>query len=98
MLAKRVLLAVSIALAVAFAGVASAQTATCYNCPPEWADFKTQLRVIKEQTGITVPPDREAGNDSTRGRRRNALTTFRPLVRGLRRSRRSASAHTSRES
>src|SRR6187551_2633071 len=36
---------------------ASAQTATCYNCPPEWADFKTQLRVIKEQTGITVPPD-----------------------------------------
>jgi len=36
---------------------ASAQTATCYNCPPEWADWKTQIRVIKEETGISVPPD-----------------------------------------
>ena len=28
---------------------ASAQTATCYNCPPEWADWGAQLKVIKEK-------------------------------------------------
>lgn len=40
------------------AGVAaSAQTAICYNCPPEWADWGSQLRAIKARTGITVPPD-----------------------------------------
>ena len=40
-----------------FAGVASAQNAICYNCPPEWADWGSQLRAIKAKTGITVPPD-----------------------------------------
>ncbi|MDE2607892.1 MAG: ABC transporter substrate-binding protein, partial [Burkholderiales bacterium] len=39
------------------AGAASAQTAICYNCPPEWADWGTQLKAIKERTGVTVPPD-----------------------------------------
>jgi len=57
MTAKHVILAVASAFAITLSGIALAQTATCYNCPPEWADFKTQLRVIKEQTGITVPPD-----------------------------------------
>jgi putative spermidine/putrescine transport system substrate-binding protein len=36
---------------------ASAQNAICYNCPPEWADWATQIKTIKEKTGITVPPD-----------------------------------------
>ncbi len=36
---------------------AFAQTAICYNCPPEWADWASQLRAIKAKTGITVPPD-----------------------------------------
>jgi putative spermidine/putrescine transport system substrate-binding protein len=47
-----------IALAALF-GTAQvlAQTALCYNCPPEWADWSTQLKAIKEKTGITVPPD-----------------------------------------
>ncbi|MBB3212881.1 putative spermidine/putrescine transport system substrate-binding protein [Herbaspirillum sp. Sphag1AN] len=36
---------------------AMAQNAICYNCPPEWADWATQIKVIKEKTGITVPPD-----------------------------------------
>jgi putative spermidine/putrescine transport system substrate-binding protein len=45
------------ALALAFSGAALAQTAICYNCPPEWADWGTQLRKIKEKTGITVPQD-----------------------------------------
>ena len=44
--------------AVAFTGsVAMAQTAICYNCPTEWADWGTQLRAIKAKTGITVPAD-----------------------------------------
>ena len=47
-----------LAVAALFAaGGAFAQTALCYNCPPEWADWGTQLKAIKEKTGITVPPD-----------------------------------------
>ncbi|MCK7468013.1 MAG: hypothetical protein MZU91_07765 [Desulfosudis oleivorans] len=26
----------------------AAETATCYNCPPEWADWASQLKAIKE--------------------------------------------------
>jgi len=37
--------------------LAHAQTAICYNCPPEWADWATQIRLIKDKTGVTVPPD-----------------------------------------
>jgi putative spermidine/putrescine transport system substrate-binding protein len=39
------------------ASMAHAQTAVCYNCPPEWADWATQIRLIKDKTGVTVPPD-----------------------------------------
>jgi len=39
------------------AGLAQAQTAICYNCPPEWADWASQLRAIKAKAGITIPPD-----------------------------------------
>jgi len=45
------------ALAILATGSVLAQTAVCYNCPPEWADWGTQLRKIKEKTGITVPQD-----------------------------------------
>jgi putative spermidine/putrescine transport system substrate-binding protein len=45
------------AAAIVAAGSAFAQTAICYNCPPEWADWGTQLKMIKEKTGITVPQD-----------------------------------------
>jgi putative spermidine/putrescine transport system substrate-binding protein len=45
------------AAAILAAGSALAQTAICYNCPPEWADWGTQLKMIKEKTGITVPQD-----------------------------------------
>jgi len=44
-------------VALAASAAAVAQTAICYNCPPEWADWGTQLKAIKEKTGITVPPD-----------------------------------------
>ena len=52
-------LAIGVLAAVAMfaTGSAVAQTAICYNCPPEWADWATQLRKIKEKTGITVPQD-----------------------------------------
>jgi len=34
-----------------------AETATCYNCPPEWADWGSQLKAIKESLNIDVPHD-----------------------------------------
>jgi putative spermidine/putrescine transport system substrate-binding protein len=43
--------------AIFIAHAVSAQTAICYNCPPEWADWASQLKSIKAKTGITVPPD-----------------------------------------
>jgi len=50
---------IHVVAAVSILGSASvfAQNAICYNCPPEWADWGSQLRAIKEKTGITVPPD-----------------------------------------
>ena len=42
----------------AVASMASAQNrAICYNCPPEWADWGSQLKAIKAKLGIDVPPD-----------------------------------------
>nr|BFE97098.1 hypothetical protein GCM10020185_76340 [Pseudomonas brassicacearum subsp. brassicacearum] len=42
-------------------GIASlaqaAETAICYNCPPEWADWGTQLKAIADTTGVQVPLD-----------------------------------------
>ena len=51
---KRIPLLTAGLLALAFALPAAAQSAICYNCPPEWADWGTQLKLIKEKTGITV--------------------------------------------
>ena len=40
------------------AGAAYADsTAICYNCPPEWADWASQIAAIQKQTGIRVPFD-----------------------------------------
>lgn len=33
------------------------QRAICYNCPPEWADWGSQLKAIQSKLGIQVPPD-----------------------------------------
>jgi putative spermidine/putrescine transport system substrate-binding protein len=46
------------------AGSAMAQTAICYNCPTEWADWGTQLKAIKAKTGITVPADNKNSGQS----------------------------------
>ena len=35
----------------------AAETAICYNCPPEWADWGAQLQAIAADTGVKVPLD-----------------------------------------
>jgi putative spermidine/putrescine transport system substrate-binding protein len=54
---SRLLRAAAVAFGLLAGASAMAQTAICYNCPPEWADWASQLRAIKDKTGITVPPD-----------------------------------------
>ena len=54
---SRLLKATAVAFGLLAGASAMAQTAICYNCPPEWADWASQLRAIKDKTGITVPPD-----------------------------------------
>ena len=46
-----------IALAIGAASAQAAETAICYNCPPEWADWAGQIKAIKQATGVVVPPD-----------------------------------------
>lgn len=58
--ARATLLALGLTTGVAV----MAQTAICYNCPPEWADWASQLRAIKARTGITVPPDNKNSGQS----------------------------------
>ncbi len=53
----RILRAMLAIAALAAAGHAAAQTAICYNCPPEWADWAAQIKAIKARTGVTVPFD-----------------------------------------
>lgn len=48
----------------AAAGKGGSQTAICYNCPPEWADWAAQIDAIKEATGITVPGDNKNSGQS----------------------------------
>jgi putative spermidine/putrescine transport system substrate-binding protein len=49
---------ISLAVLLFLGGVGqSAETATCYNCPPEWADWAAELKAIKEALGIEVPHD-----------------------------------------
>lgn len=52
-------------LAIGLASTAvMAQNAICYNCPPEWADWGTQLKAIKAKTGVNVPPDNKNSGQS----------------------------------
>ncbi len=56
------LFAAAATFASAFALVApqaahAEETAICYNCPPEWADWASQIKAIQEKTGIRVPFD-----------------------------------------
>jgi putative spermidine/putrescine transport system substrate-binding protein len=60
----RSLARIAAALVLATSGAAFAQNAICYNCPPEWADWGTQLKMIKEKTGVTVPQDNKNSGQS----------------------------------
>lgn len=62
-LLRRIVRAGVLALGFAAAG-AFAQTAICYNCPTEWADWGTELRAIKAKTGITIPADNKNSGQS----------------------------------
>ena len=56
---KRVMLGAALGASMLF-GTAQAQAgeaAICYNCPPQWADWGSQLKAIQETLNITVPPD-----------------------------------------
>ena len=44
----------------------AADTAICYNCPPEWADWGTQLNAIAKDTGIQVPQDNKNSGQALR--------------------------------
>jgi len=47
-----------VALALCLGRPASAQqTAICYNCPPEWADWASELKAIAARLGIAIPQD-----------------------------------------
>jgi len=58
MLTRFALIAAYCLVALAGAQDASAQArAICYNCPPEWADWGSQLKAIQSTLGIQVPSD-----------------------------------------
>lgn len=61
---KRIAQAGLLALGLSAAAGAQAQNAICYNCPTEWADWGTQLRAIKDATGITIPADNKNSGQS----------------------------------
>jgi putative spermidine/putrescine transport system substrate-binding protein len=56
------------ALALAAFGAAgqaqAQQRAICYNCPPEWADWGSQLKAIGTRLNIQVPPDNKNSGQS----------------------------------
>ncbi|WP_431857118.1 ABC transporter substrate-binding protein [Azospirillum sp.] len=49
--------AAALVAAAAATPAAAQQSAICYNCPPEWADWASQLKAIKDDLGIAVPFD-----------------------------------------
>lgn len=59
MISVRSLIAMTgVAVALASAGApALAAEAICYNCPPQWADWKSQLEAVEKATGIKMPHD-----------------------------------------
>ncbi|MBF7687207.1 ABC transporter substrate-binding protein [Acinetobacter rathckeae] len=53
-LLSSLLCAASVLPSMAFA---QDNTAICYNCPPEWANWGVQIQAIAKDTGVVVPPD-----------------------------------------
>lgn len=52
-----VVTALALTAIVTLAPAQAQQRAICYNCPPEWADWGSQLKVINKRLGIEVPSD-----------------------------------------
>jgi putative spermidine/putrescine transport system substrate-binding protein len=49
------------------------QRAICYNCPPQWADWGSQLKAIRQaKLGIEVPPDNKNSGQATAADRRES--------------------------
>jgi len=46
-----------VALAIKPSATLAADNAICYNCPPQWADWASQLKAIKKNLGINLPHD-----------------------------------------
>ena len=57
---RKTLIACAIGLPVilgASVGSSQAADAICYNCPPQWADWASQLEAIEESLGYEIPHD-----------------------------------------
>ncbi len=55
---KKWLLSMCVLLSLVWCGSAlSAEKAICYNCPPMWADWASQLKAIEQNLKITLPHD-----------------------------------------
>lgn len=63
---KSFLIAVALGTAAlgAMHGAQAQQRAICYNCPPQWADWGSQLKAINARLGIEVPPDNKNSGQS----------------------------------
>ena len=53
---KTTLLSAALMVSAAATQVQAAD-AICYNCPPQWADWASQLELIKEKLGYEIPHD-----------------------------------------
>lgn len=61
----RRLVVIAMSLVLLCAATARAQEqAVCYNCPPEWADWGSQLALIEKELGIHVPLDNKNSGQS----------------------------------
>ncbi|KAG0165117.1 hypothetical protein DFQ30_008954 [Apophysomyces sp. BC1015] len=70
-LLRRVLLPVALSFGVTAvtaplvaAAAHAKETAACYNCPSEWADWGSQIRAIQKKTGISMKPDNKNSGQS----------------------------------
>lgn len=52
-----IIMAIALAVAAAWTPGLAKESATCYNCPPMWADWASQLKAIEQETGIHLPHD-----------------------------------------
>ncbi len=64
---KSIALAFTVVLCTvgAMSAAQAQQRAICYNCPPQWADWGSQLKAIQARLGIEVPPDNKNSGQAT---------------------------------